>query len=169
MIEIFGKYTNAIVYTCENEKYAMDDYARKQIQMLCNHSSAEGSVIRVMPDVHPGKVGTIGLTMTVGESLLPSLVGVDIGCGLTIAKIKAKNVEFQKLDKVIREKVPVGGHIRKTEHRFVSDLHITDMRCAKKVNLTKANRSIGTLGGGNHFIEVDKGEDGNCKWNEMEC
>ncbi|MDO5156308.1 MAG: RtcB family protein [Eubacteriales bacterium] len=160
MITIYGKYTDAIVYTCENEAYAMDDYARKQIQMLCNHPSAQGSVIRVMPDVHLGKVGTIGLTMTVGDSLLPNLVGVDIGCGLTIAKIKAKNVEFQKLDKVIREQVPVGGAIRKKEHKMASRTRIDEMRCAKKIDNGKALRSIGTLGGGNHFIEVDQGDDG---------
>ena len=108
MITIYGKYTNAVVYTTNNEEYAIDDYARKQLQMICDHPSALGSKIRVMPDVHPGKVGTIGLTMSVGDSLLPSLVGVDIGCGMTIAKIKAKHMECQKLDKVIREYVPVG-------------------------------------------------------------
>ena len=108
MIEIYGKFAKAIVYTVENETYALEDYARAQIQMICNHPSAEGSVIRVMPDVHPGKVGPVGLTMTVGDSILPSLVGVDIGCGMTIAKIKTKGLEFQKLDTVIREEVPVG-------------------------------------------------------------
>ena len=68
MITIYGKYTNAIVYTTENEQYAMDEYARKQLQMICDHPSTAGSKIRVMPDVHPGKVGTIGLTMTVGDA-----------------------------------------------------------------------------------------------------
>ena len=102
MITIYGKYTNAIVYTVANEEYALEEYARKQLQMICNHPSAEGSTIRVMPDVHPGKVGTIGLTMTVGDSILPGLVGVDIGCGMTIAKVKTKGVECRKLDTVIR-------------------------------------------------------------------
>lgn len=160
MIQIYGKYTDAIVYTCENEKYTMDEYARKQIQMLCNHQSAKGCTIRVMPDVHPGKVGTIGLTMTIGESLLPNLVGVDIGCGLTIAKIRAKHVEFQKLDKVIREQVPVGVAIRKKEHKLAGKTNIGQLRCADKIDYIKAQKSIGTLGGGNHFIELDKGEDG---------
>ena len=68
MITIYGKYTNAVVYTTENEQYAMDEYARRQLQMICDHPSAAGSKIRVMPDVHPGKVGTIGLTMTVGRA-----------------------------------------------------------------------------------------------------
>lgn len=161
MITIYGKYTSAVVYTTHNEQYAIDDYARKQLQMLCNHPSATGSKIRVMPDVHPGKVGTIGLTMSVGNSLLPSLVGVDIGCGMTIAKIKAKNVEYQKLDTVIRENVPSGGKIRKTAHKLCSNLNLTGLHCYKAINCTKAELSIGTLGGGNHFIEVDRDMEGN--------
>ena len=161
MITIYGKYANAIVYTVENELYALEDYARKQLQMICNHPSAEGSTIRVMPDVHPGKVGTIGLTMTVNDSILPSLVGVDIGCGMTLAKVKTKGLQFQQLDSVIREEVPVGPRLRAKEHKFADRIDLSELRCFKHINLGKANRSIGTLGGGNHFIEVDKDDDGN--------
>ena len=161
MITIYGKYTNAIVYTVENETYALEEYARKQLQMIANHPSAEGSVIRVMPDVHPGKVGTIGLTMTVGDSILPSLVGVDIGCGMTIAKVKTKGLQFQQLDTVIRENVPVGPRIREKEHKYADRIDLSELRCSKGINARKAVRSVGTLGGGNHFIEVDKDEDGN--------
>ncbi len=157
---IYGKYTNAIVYTVENEQYALDEYARKQLQMICNHPSAEGSVIRVMPDVHPGKVGTIGLTMTVGDSILPSLVGVDIGCGMTMARVKTKGLQFQQLDSVIRDEVPVGPRIRNKEHKYAEKIDLSELRCAKNINARKAELSIGTLGGGNHFIEVDKDEDG---------
>lgn len=160
MITIYGKYTNAIVYTVENELYALEDYARKQLQMICNHPSAEGSVIRVMPDVHPGKVGTIGLTMTVGDSILPSLVGVDIGCGMTMAKVKTKGLQFQQLDSVIRENVPVGPRIREKDHKYADRIDLEELRCYKGINARKANRSVGTLGGGNHFIEVDKDEEG---------
>lgn len=161
MITIYGKYTNAIVYTVENELYALEEYARKQLQMICDHPSAEGSVIRVMPDVHPGKVGTIGLTMTVGDSILPSLVSVDIGCGMTMAKVKTKGLQFQQLDSVIRENVPVGPRIREKDHKYADRINLEELRCYKHINARKANRSIGTLGGGNHFIEVDKDEDGN--------
>ncbi len=161
MLTIYGKYTNATVYTVENELYALEDYARKQLQMICNHPSAEGSSIKVMPDVHPGKVGTIGLTMTVGDSILPSLVGVDIGCGMTMAKVKTKGLQFQQLDKVIREEVPVGPRIREREHKYADKIDLSELRCAKSINARKASRSIGTLGGGNHFIEVDKDEEGN--------
>lgn len=160
MITIYGKYTNAIVYTTENEQYAIDDYARKQLQMICDHPSAAGSKIRVMPDVHPGKVGTIGLTMTVGDSMMPNLVGVDIGCGMTLAKVKSRNIECQKLDTVIRDCVPVGGAVRKTCHMFSRMLELDRLYCYKAVDEAKAERSIGTLGGGNHFIEVDQDEEG---------
>lgn len=160
MITIYGKFTNAEVYNVENELYALEDYARKQLQMICDHPSAEGSKIRVMPDVHPGKVGTIGLTMTVGDSILPSLVGVDIGCGMTMAKVKTKGLQFQQLDSVIRDKVPVGPRIREKEHKYADKIDLSELRCYKSINARKANRSIGTLGGGNHFIEVDKDEDG---------
>lgn len=158
MITIYGKYTNAVVYTTNHEEYNIDDYARKQLQMICDHYSAAGSKIRVMPDVHPGKVGTIGLTMTVGEFLLPSLVGVDIGCGMTIAKLKAKSLEFQRLDTVIREHVPVGGRVRKTPHKLKDAINLKKLYCYKAIDENKAYLSIGTLGGGNHFIEIDKDE-----------
>ena len=161
MITIYGKYTNAQVYTVKNEEYALEEHARAQIQMICNHPSAAGSKIRVMPDVHPGKVATVGLTMTIGDSILPSLVGVDIGCGMTLARIKAKGLEFQKLDTVIREEVPVGPQIRKNTHKYADRIDLGRLRCYKHINAGKAMRSIGTLGGGNHFIELDRDEDGN--------
>lgn len=160
MITIYGKHATALVYTVKNEEYALEDYARAQLQMICDHPSSAGSIIRVMPDVHPGKVGTVGLTMTVGDSILPSLVGVDIGCGMTLAKIRAKSVEFQQLDVVIRDNVPVGSRIREKEHKFADRIDLSELRCAKGINARKAIRSIGTLGGGNHFIEVDKDENG---------
>ena len=161
MITIYGKYTNAKVYTVENELYSLDEYARKQLQMICDNPVAQDSKIRVMPDVHPGKVGTIGLTMTVKDVILPSLVGVDIGCGMTIAKIKTKALQFQQLDSVIRENVPVGSAIQKKEHKFADRIDLSKLKSAKSIREAKANLSIGTLGGGNHFIEVDKDEEGN--------
>ena len=114
MLTIYGAYANAIVYTVKDEEYALDPYARKQIQMICNNPSTKGSEIRIMPDVHPGKVCTIGFTMTVGDKILPSLVGVDIGCGMTVVKLKCKkqDMEFQKLDRIINENVPSGMNFR---------------------------------------------------------
>ena len=105
MKEIKGNYTNAIVYT-DN----IEEYAEAQIKMLCDNKCFEDSKIRIMPDVHPGKVGPIGFTAEIKRSdnakIMPSIVGVDIGCGMTICKLtKVKHIEFQKLDKVIRENV----------------------------------------------------------------
>lgn len=99
MKTIQGKFAKAKIYsdTCE-------DYATAQIQLLCDHETAENAVIRVMPDVHPGKVGTVGLTMTVGKKLIPYLFGGDIGCGVSCVVFKTKRIEGKQLDAVIWER-----------------------------------------------------------------
>ena len=155
MDTIKGNYAEAIVYAT-----SIEDYTKAQIKMICDNDISLGSKIRIMPDCHPGKVGPIGLTMTVGHKVIPQLMGIDIGCGMLVSKIKTRNIEFQKLDKVIRENVPAGFAIRKAPHSKASFDVISDLRCLRAVNTDKALKSLGTLGGGNHFIEVDKGEDG---------
>ena len=152
---IKGNCAEAVVYAS-----GIEDYAKAQIKMICDNDISLGSKIRIMPDCHPGKVGPIGLTMTVTNKIIPQLMGIDIGCGMLVAKIKVRNIEFQKLDKVIRENVPAGFAIRKAPHSRASFDVISDLRCLRAVNVDKALKSLGTLGGGNHFIEVDKGEDG---------
>lgn len=161
MITINGIYTSANIFTTQNQEYVIDDYAVQQLQMLCNHETAKGSRICVMPDVHPGKVGTIGLTMTVGERLMPNLVGIDIGCGMTLAQIKGKKIEYQKLDTVIRENVPSGFAIRNKIHRFAKEFDLSRLHCYRHIQEEKALLSLGTLGGGNHFIEADRDVEGN--------
>lgn len=158
---IEGNYASAGVFLCSNSEHGLDPYAAAQLKNLCDDPVSEGSVIRVMPDVHPGKVCTIGLTMTTGERVIPHIVGIDIGCGITLAKIKAKKLEFQKLDKVIRENVPSGFGVRRTPHRFVPEFDFGRLRCAAHINRKKAELSLGSLGGGNHFIELDKDGEGN--------
>ena len=160
METIHGIYTSANIYTVKNNEYALDGYARAQLQMLCDNEANAGARIRVMPDVHPGKVGTIGLTMTVGDKIMPNLIGIDIGCGMTLAKIKCKKIEFQKLDTVIRNNVPSGSSIRSDIHHLAEDFDFERLYCRKHIQLNKAERSLGTLGSGNHFIEVDKDEAG---------
>ena len=155
MKTVNGVYTSAKIFTDQ-----IEDYALAQLQQFCDHEALRDCKVRIMPDVHPGKVGTIGFTSTLGEKLLPNLIGIDIGCGMTIAKLKHKKVEFQKLDSVIRENVPVGFAIRKKPHRFGENFDFSQLKCQKSVNQKKAVLSIGTLGGGNHFIELDKAEDG---------
>ena len=153
---INGIYASAKIFSETAEEYAL-----AQIQMICDNEVSKGSTIRVMPDVHPGKVGTIGLTMTAGERILPSLVGIDIGCGITLTKLKQKKVEFQKLDTVIRENVPVGGCIRKNMHRYSQEFDFSRLRCFRSINEEKASLSLGTLGSGNHFVELDKDAEDN--------
>lgn len=161
MKTVNGVYTSANIYTTNNSNTAIDDYAVKQIQMLCDLEAMSGCKIRVMPDVHPGKVGTIGFTSTIGNKIMPNLIGIDIGCGMTLAQIKAQKLEGQKLDTVIRDNVPSGFGIRKKPHHMTDTFDFSRLRCVKHVRTEKAVLSLGTLGGGNHFIEVDVDSDGN--------
>lgn len=158
---IKGAATSAQIFTTNNKETAIDQYAISQLQMICNQESSKGCRIRVMPDVHPGKVGTIGLTMTIGEKIIPNLIGIDIGCGMTLAQIKGKKIEYQKLDTVIKDCIPSGFNIRTKAHRFASEFDFDALRCVKHIRTDKASLSLGSLGSGNHFIEADKDEDGN--------
>ena len=158
---IKGAYSEAHIFTTNNSDTALDQYARAQLQMICDNESSKGCLIRVMPDVHPGKVGTIGLTMTIGDRIIPNLIGIDIGCGMTLAQIKGKKVEGQKLDTVIRDCVPAGFNTRKKPHRLAEAFPFSELKCASHIRTDKARLSLGTLGGGNHFIEVDKDDDNN--------
>ena len=161
METIKGAYTSAQIFSTKNQQTAIDPYAIAQLQMICNQESSAGCRIRVMPDVHPGKVGTIGLTMTIGEKIMPGLIGIDIGCGMTLAQIKGKKIEYQKLDTIIRDCVPSGFHIRTKAHRFADSFDFDALRCRQHIRTEKAFLSLGSLGGGNHFIEADQDEDGN--------
>ena len=155
MIELNGKYTSARVFT-----EIIDPSAISQIIELCNQPMSEGSHIRIMPDVHAGAGCTIGTTMKISDKVVPNLVGVDIGCGMETVKLKEKHIELQKLDKLIYEKIPSGFAIREKAHRYNDKIDLTELYCYEHINPLRAERSIGTLGGGNHFIEADKSEDG---------
>jgi len=156
MIEIKGKYNTAKVFTNNVEPEAM-----AQILELCNQEFVKDSVIRIMPDTHAGAGCTIGTTMTIDDKIVPNLVGVDIGCGMETIKLKNKNIELSKLDKVIHEFIPSGFDIRKKEHPYVRNINLDELLCKKHVDINRAKLSIGTLGGGNHFIEVNKDSEGN--------
>ena len=155
MKEIIGNYANAKIFTDDVEAYA-----EAQIKMICDDPVSSGSKIRIMPDVHPGQVGTIGLTMTIGERILPNLLGVDIGCGVTCARVKGKQIELQKLDSVIRKSIPSGFRVRNTIHHMAEEFPLEKLRCPGEINWDKAFLSLGTLGGGNHFIELDRDTEG---------
>lgn len=154
MIEIRGKYNTAKVFTDNVESQAME-----QIRELCDQEYVKDSIIRIMPDCHAGAGCTIGTTMTITDKIVPNLVGVDIGCGMETIKLKQKEINFAELDRVIYDYIPAGFEIRKRPHKYVEFTVIDDLACKEHVNLERARLSIGTLGGGNHFIEVNQGKD----------
>lgn len=157
MIKIKGSFAEAIVYS-----EVLDSNSEGLIKALCNSVICDGSKIRIMPDVHPGKGCAVGLTMTLTGRIAPGLVGADIGCGVEVALVKPKRLELQRLDKVIQNKIPSGMQIRQTPHRFAEMAELEKLRCAKHIRIDKALLGIGTLGGGNHFIELDKSDSGYC-------
>ena len=150
MIEIHGKYGEAIVFT-----QLLEPSAEKQIRTFCDRPQSENSKIRIMPDVHTGKGCVIGLTMTITDQVIPNLVGVDIGCGMLTVKLKEKRLNFPELDSVIRANIPYGRNVRERPHRSYGRLDIQKLCCFKKIDTRRALESLGSLGGGNHFIEVD--------------
>jgi len=155
MIELQGQYNSAKVFTDNIEQIAV-----AQIINLLNQEFAQGSKIRIMPDVHAGAGCTIGTTMTVTNKVVPNMVGVDIGCGMETVLLCDKRVELQRLDNAIHENVPSGFDIRKNIHVYMDEIDLIILRCAKHVDLDRAELSMGTLGGGNHFIELSKDDDG---------
>ncbi|MBC2347076.1 RtcB family protein [Listeria welshimeri] len=152
MLTLKGKYNEATVYT-DN----IDDNTIGQIITLCSQPFVKDSKIRIMPDTHGGKGCVIGTTMTIQDKIVPNLVGVDIGCGLYVVKLKPGKLKmsFDKLDKVIRERVPSGS---RTHDKAIDDFDLDGI--IAPIHRGWASRSIGTLGGGNHFIEVNQGSDG---------
>lgn len=152
MIEIKGAYNSAIVYADK-----MDAAVCGQLTALCNSPAMEGTRIRVMPDVHAGS-WVIGTTVRFKDKIIPSVIGTDIGCGVLRVPFESKGKpDFDKLDKVIRAHIPSGRAIRQKPHRFSERVDLSDLKCAKHIRMEKALLSIGTLGGGNHFIEVAEG------------
>ena len=164
MIEIKGKYNTAKCFTGE-----LEEFAAAQIRQVCDQEVFAGTRIRIMPDVHAGKGCTIGTTMTLQDKVVPGMVGVDIGCGMETVILEEKNIDFDALDRLIRMEIPSGENIRRTPHEYNEDIDLTELRCYQQVNADRAEKSIGTLGGGNHFIEVDHRQDESTAWNLYRC
>lgn len=156
MLTIKGTCNEAVVFADR-----LDPSAEGLLKAVCNAEYLADCKIRIMPDVHAGKGCTIGTTMTIHGKVVPNMVGVDIGCGMETVKLKEKRIDFTKLDSVIRKFIPFGREIRNEgrEHSFAQEIDLTQLRCDKH-GVPHAYRSIGTLGGGNHFIEVDKDDEG---------
>ncbi|MBN2695395.1 RtcB family protein [bacterium] len=150
MIEIIGKYNNATVFTKN-----IEDEAIQQIKTLCNQEFSKNSKIRIMPDVHAGAGCTIGTTMTISDKVVPNLVGVDIGCGMETIILKERKIDLELVDKSIRKYVPSGFQTRDSIHKYIKNVDLESLYCINHINKERAEYSIGTLGGGNHFIELN--------------
>lgn len=155
MFELNGRYGNAKIFTD-----VIDENAIAQIIELLNQPVSQGQQIRIMPDVHAGKGCTIGTTMTVTDKAVPNLVGVDIGCGMETARLKEKELDPEKLDKIIYSSIPSGFGVRTKAHSLASKIDLAKLYCAEYISYERDMLSLGTLGGGNHFIEADRGSDG---------
>jgi len=152
MFEIKGKVNTAICYAT-----VVEDDAIAQIKRMCDFSMTEGSKIRIMPDVHYGKGCTIGTTMTITDKAVPNVVGVDIGCGMYTVNLGHQQINLEQLDKVAHS-IPHGHDV--WEGR-IARFDLTGLECYRELKDAKRlERSIGTLGGGNHFIEIDVASDG---------
>ena len=137
----------------------IDEKAKAQIDTLLAQEAFAACKVRIMPDVHAGAGCVIGFTADLGDKVIPNIVGVDIGCGMLTVELGKVDVDFDKLDKVIRENVPSGMNVNDTPNNpFV----LAELKCFKSLRNTDwIERSIGTLGGGNHFIEIDTDDNGN--------
>lgn len=152
MIEIKGKINTALCYAKVVEEEAIE-----QIRRMCDYPTTEGSQIRIMPDVHAGKGCTIGTTMTINGKAVPNVVGVDIGCGMYTVNLGKADIDFEKVDEAAHF-IPSGRDIWDGR---IERFDLTDLACYRQLKETKRlAKSLGTLGGGNHFIEIDEASDG---------
>lgn len=149
---IQGKVASAIAYASVIEQEAID-----QIRRMCDYDFTSGSTIRIMPDVHAGKGCTIGTTMTIHDKAVPNVVGVDIGCGMYTVRLNEREVDFARFDEAAHY-VPSGMHVWEGRKE---PFDLESLRCFRALKDTRRlQRSLGTLGGGNHFIEIDRANDG---------
>lgn len=153
---VTGKYGIAKIFIDLVEDSAVD-----QVKTLMDQEFVNGCKVRMMPDIHSGKGCVIGTTMEVKNKICPNLVGVDIGCGMHTTMLSSTIFpDFEKLDQVIHEHIPSGFNIRKEPHHYIRNTNLDKLLCRDSVGIERAKLSLGTLGGGNHFIEVDRDDDG---------
>ena len=160
MIEIKGTYNTAKLFTD-----SADQATIAQVTNLMNQSSVSGLKVRIMPDCHAGAGCVIGTTMTITDKVIPNLVGVDIGCGMMATKLKEQRIDLPKFDAVSQAEIPAGMKLRKTPHTLADEVDVKELTCFNKayckVSEDVFRLSLGTLGGGNHFWELDQDEEGN--------
>jgi len=155
MFELQGKYATAKIFSDD-----VDNDSISQVIQFLNQPFAESQTIRMMPDIHAGRGCTIGTTMTITDKVVPNLVGSDIGCGMEVLYLDGDEIDFERLDNIIRTKVPHGYDKRRVPHHFMKNFDLTQLRCYFKLEAgSEGNFDLGTLGGGNHFIEINKTQD----------
>ena len=155
-MEIKGNFTSA--------KFIVDDveYASiQQIQHLCNLDTLQNSKIRIMADVCPGIGTTIGSTFTYHDSIMPVLIGSDIGCGIVTVRLSAKRIELKQLDKIVKENLIERNKIDSIVAKYQQSVDLNQLFCRKHVDIDRCYSKIAELGGGNHFLELDKDSNGN--------
>lgn len=167
-LEVKGKYNSAIVMTDQIEEECVS-----QLVTLCSQEIFKDSQIRIMPDCHAGKGCVVGFTASIKDRIIPNLVGVDISCSISTYKLDVKEVDFEQLDNVIRKYVPSGMSIRSTVSKLVSDnlkakIEKVCQEIGDENGYNRHLKSIGTLGGGNHFLELNKDKDGYL-WLSVHC
>ena len=157
MIQLTGNYNTAKVF---NNK--LDEATVTGILSILNQEYLQNSSIRIMPDCHAGMGCVIGTTLTIPEKkVCPNFVGVDIGCGILCLKLAEKDIDLHELDEVINAYVPAGFNTNIEPHPFIDKVSLANLTCIESIkNMSRAHLSIGTLGGGNHFIELAKAQDG---------
>ena len=152
VIEIKGKVNTALCYA-----KVVEDEAIEQVRRMCDYPMTAGSKIRIMPDVHSGKGCTIGTTMTITDKVVPNVVGVDIGCGMYTVELGKGEIDYMQVD-VAAHYIPSGKNVWPGRQE---QFDLTELKCYRSLKDSKRLvRSLGTLGGGNHFIEIDEGADG---------
>lgn len=158
MFNLNGKYATARIFTDNIENEAIS-----QIYELCNQEFTKDCKIRIMPDVHAGKGCTIGTTMEIKDKVVPNLVGVDISCGVLCIKLKEKEIDFKKLDDIIRKYIPSGMNVREKaiDSSEIRKIGLQKLKCINNINMDRAEKSLGSLGGGNHYCEIDIDEEKN--------
>lgn len=142
----------------------IEEQAREQIDLLLSQEAFKDCKVRIMPDVHAGTGCVIGFTADLGDKVIPNIVGVDIGCGVLCIRLGKLEIDLEKLDKYIKENVPSGMevHAEKDEKYEYANGFIKELYCYDQLrNKDRLALSLGTLGGGNHFIEIDEDEEGN--------
>lgn len=155
MFDVVGKYNRAAVYAA-----AIDPETYAQILRMCNTEELRDSRICMMPDAHAAAHCTVGTSMTFTDRLNPAYVGDDIGCGMQLYRLSERTMDFAALDDVIRREIPSGPRIHEHRHPRMKEIPTKELYCAAHIRADVVGRSLGTLGGGNHFIEVDRGTDG---------